>query len=416
MVVISKARILLEYNSRGSETLGVILESNKGFKASFAAPAGASVGIREVPMYPPGGINEAIRVFNEYLAPRLIGFKYESQSELDEYIRDLDGTGRYEKLGSAISLSVSVAGAELASREYNIPLFYWLSNGDTRCLPLPLGNVIGGGKHARGRSIDIQEILVFPCEADSYKTAFKMITEVHKRVADVLAKRDKGFTGGKNDEGAWTTTLNDEDAIEIIREVSDEVSSEYGYRLHIGIDVAASSMWDGNILKYKYYRGARYLDPEEQYNYIIELIKKYDLKYIEDPFYEEDYNSFAKLTREVGNGRFIVGDDLYVTNKTRIALGVNLRAGNGVIIKPNQVGDLTAAKEAVKEARRGGFLIVVSHRSGETPYSHLAHIAVGFSSDLFKCGIAGGERVIKHNELIKIEELYGGFSIARIVV
>jgi enolase len=180
------------------------------------------------------------------------------------------------------------------------------------------------------------------------------------------------------------------------------------------VDVAASSLWDKELGRYLYSRRNLYIDREEQINFILELIDRYDLKYVEDPLEENDFNGFSILTREAGSKAYIVGDDLYVTNKSRISLGIDRKSGNGVIIKPNQIGDLTKARMAVDEAGRGGFLIVVSHRSGETPYPHLAHVAIAFGGEMFKCGVMGGERVIKHNEIIRIESLYGGLGLSRI--
>ena len=191
---------------------------------------------------------------------------------------------------------------------------------------------------------------------------------------------------------------------------SDTVESETGIKLYIGLDVAASSLWDSELMKYYYPRRKMYLDAEDQFNYISSLIEKFDIKYIEDPFMEDDFRSFSRLKKEFGGKAYVVGDDLLVTNKSRISLSINNDSCNGVIIKPNQVGNLTRTIEAVEEAGRGNLLIVVSHRSGETPYPHLSHIALGLGAHMFKAGVVGGERIIKHNELLMIEDIYGGLS------
>jgi enolase len=400
---------VLSYTSRGSPTIDIILRSNRGFVGRYSSPSGASVGKREAPMFPNNNVDEALELL-DILARRLVGFSYEKLSELDMFVEEFDGTGGFYKIGSALSLGISVAGAELAANEEDMPLFYWLSNGHPTHLPIPLGNVVGGGKHSLGRSIDIQEILVFPSNAKSYREALDAIMGVHREVAKLLAEKDRYFNGGKNDEGAWTTSLDDEEAIGIVRVACDTIEDDTGVKLHLGLDVAASSLWDVELSKYYYPRRKLYMDGEEQFIYISELIEKFDIKYIEDPFMEDDFRSFAMLVKEWGDKVYIVGDDLLVTNKSRISLGISNGSCNGVIIKPNQVGNLTRTMEAVDEAGRGNLLIVVSHRSGETPYPHLSHIALGLGAHLFKAGIVGGERIVKHNELLMIEELYGGLK------
>lgn len=413
MVEIKDVKWLIAYTSRGSPTIEVRMISKKGMEGRFASPAGASTGMKEVPMFPKNNVREAFSVLDK-ISHRLIGFKYESQRDLDQFIEDLDGTGRYEYLGAAISLGISMAGAELAANEMNVPLYHWLSNGHMHKIPLPLGNLLGGGKHARGRSIDIQEILVFPRNSRSYREAYEVLVKTHKKVGMLLSERDKCFNGGKNDEGAWTTSLSNEEALDIVSKAVESITSETGVKLFIGVDVAASSLWDPELNKYFYPRKKVYFDQEEQLNYITELIEKYDLKYVEDPLEENDYRGFSFLTEKFGDKLYIIGDDIYVTNKARISLGISKKSGNGVIIKPNQVGDLTKSLEAVEEARRGGFLIAVSHRSGETPYYHLSHVALAYGSDLFKCGVMGGERTIKHGEIIRVENEYGGLSLATV--
>ena len=413
MVEISDVRGTLIYTSRGSYSIEVTLNSKNGFVGRFGSPSSASTGKMEVPMFPDGDIKKAFSVLGE-LSKKLVGYRFESQADLDTYVDELDGTGSYERLGSAVSLGISMAGAEIAAKEMDVPLYHWLSNGHVNQLPVPLGNIIGGGKHARGKSIDIQEILVFPRNAGSYQEAFDSLVKVHRTVGSILSRKDRCFTGGKNDEGAWTTSLDDEDALEIVLEAVETVSSEVGVKFSMGIDIAASSIWEGELGKYYYPRKNVYMDPEDQINHVLELIEKYNLKYVEDPLEENDFSGFTVLTEEVGDKVFIVGDDLYVTNKSRVSLGIDKGSGNGIIIKPNQVGDLTKSMAAVDEAGRGGFLIIVSHRSGETPYPHLAHVALAFGANLFKCGVVGGERVIKHNEIIRIESEYGGLKLASI--
>ncbi|PCN51138.1 hypothetical protein B6U99_00740 [Candidatus Geothermarchaeota archaeon ex4572_27] len=394
------------YNSRGEETIEVTV-SVEGGVGRYAAPAGMSVGSQEVPPYPKGGLSEALSLLKGEIRGKLVGFSYESQEEIDSYVREIDGTGNYSRIGSVLSLGISVAAAEAAANSLGIPLYHWLGGEDTNYLPVPLGNVVGGGKHARGLSIDIQEVLVFPVNARSVREAVSAMIEIHRRVGEILARRDRFFTAGRNDEGAWTTTLSEEDVFSIVWEAIDAVRSERGVKFALGVDMAASSLWDRSLNLYVYGRAGVSRDRSEQIEYVISLIREHNLSYVEDPLNDQDFPGFSEITRRVGNV-IVAGDDLYATNPSRLILGVSERAGNGVIIKPNQVGDLSRSRQAVDVAKRGGFKIIVSHRSGETMYPHLASIAVAFKAELIKCGVMGGERIDKLNHLIKIEEEVGG--------
>ncbi len=403
----------LEYTSRANPTISITIVFSSGVIGRFASPAGASKGKLEAPSYPEGGIESAFRVLKE-LKTKLVGREFFSQREFDNFLSEFDGSNNYSRIGSVVSLGCSVAFAEAAALENNVPLFHWLSNGVASSYPLPLGNVLGGGKHSRGRSIDIQEVLVFPLKAKSYREAYEALVYVHKKVGELLIQRDPGFTGGKNDEGAWTTSLSNEDAIQLVVDAADLVGSELGVKLAVGLDVAASTLFDEPSASYYYRKMNKYLDKEGQISYILELIDRFNLKYVEDPLEENDFSGFSRLVESRGNKTLIVGDDIFVTNVSRIKLGIKDNSANAIIIKPNQVGDLTKTMEAVREAGLGGFKIVVSHRSGETVYSHLSHIAIAAGATLFKVGIVGGERIIKHLELIRIEEEMGGLRPATI--
>ena len=393
------------YNSRGEETIevSIVVEGGVG---KYASPIGMSVGSLEVNPYPKGGIREAMNLLKGEIRSKLIGFNYESQEDIDNYISEIDGTGNYNRIGSVVSLGISVAAAEAAAKSLNIPLYYWLGGEDTNYLPVPLGNIVGGGKHARGLSIDIQEVLAFPTNAHSIRDAISAMFSLHREVGVILSKRDRFFTAGRNDEGAWVTTLTEADVFNIMWEAIDSVKSQYNIKFALGIDVAATSLWDNELRLYVYNRTKTLRDRNEQIEYMISLAKDYNIAYIEDPLNEQDFPGFTEITKRLKN-RIVVGDDLYVTSASRLILGVSDKAGNGVIIKPNQVGDLTKSKQAVDVAKRGGFKVIVSHRSGETMYPHLSSIAVGYRADMIKCGVLGGERVDKLNELMKIEEELG---------
>ena len=274
-------------------------------------------------------------------------------------------------------------------------------------LPYPLGNVLGGGKHSKGLGPDIQEILVIPLGAETIYEAIKANIEVHRRLPKVIRKFDPYFAGGRNDEGAWTACLSNEKALEAVYEVCKEVSRELGIEIRMGIDVAASSLWDDRKGKYVYVRDGVERSPREQLDYITSLIEKYELVYVEDPFHEEDFTSFAELTARVGNRCLVVGDDLFVTNSDRLRRGIELKAGNGIIIKPNQVGTITRAYETITLAIEHHYVPVMSHRSGETETEVIAHLAVAFRCPIIKTGTVGGERLVKLNELIRISEYLG---------
>lgn len=415
MPIIDRVNIFQSYTSRGSETVEAWIYSKSGVLGRYASPSGASTGAHEAPMFPNNSIRDALRVSID-LIKALEGYEYSEQEELDRYIRDFDGSKMYSRIGSALSISISVAGADLASNELGVPLFYWLSNGHANTIPLPLGNVLGGGKHALNKSIDIQEILVFPYRAKAYREAYNAILLVHRKVGEELSKRDRCFSGGRNDEGAWTTSLSDEEALQLVSECIDKVYDETGLKIGLGVDIAASTLWDRDTSHYIYPRMGKYLSREDQITYISELVDKYDLKYIEDPLEENDFNGFAELVKSIGNKAMVVGDDLLTTNPSRIKLALELGSCSGIIIKPNQIGDLTGSWKATYMAGKGGMSIIVSHRSGETLYSHLAHVAVAYGAKLFKCGVIGGERIIKHIELMRIEEEYGGLKLVSLYI
>ncbi len=406
-IEIARVDAVVTYDSRGRPTLDVMIISSKGSVGRYASPSGASVGAYEAPPLPEGGILAARKLVVEEVNRILRGFRYSSQEEFDSMLRRIDGTGRYERLGSIVSLGLSFAAADLASKELGIPMYRWLGGPEKPVFPRPLCNVLGGGKHALNRSIDIQEILVTPLNPPSYRDAYVSAVELHREVAKVLSEKDHFFNGGRNDEGAWVTTLSDEEAFEAVWEAVDRVRSDLGVKFAVGVDMAASSMWDPNDKLYIYRRNGLYMDREEQIEYVIELVRKYRLSYVEDPLHEDDFPGFSLLAKRLGRNVLVVGDDLYVTNLSRIKLGISEKAGNGVIIKPNQVGDITHSMESAREASKAGFAVVVSHRSGETPYPHLAHLALAVGADLFKVSPVYGERVVKHNELVRMEDLYG---------
>lgn len=393
------------FNSRGEETLEVDVTTTAGFGRT-SAPSGASRGKAEVVPYPEGGVSRAVRKVEELIGPELIGMNAEEQEQIDILLHKIDGTKDFRNIGGNTAYSVSLATADAASSSYGIPLFQQLAGYLASELPYPLGNVLGGGRHAQGKAPDIQEFLALPLKATSFSEAAKANVLVHERAGSLLKKSDRSFTGGRGDEGAWAPSMENEDALEIMMKACEEVSEELGVKCGVGVDMAASTLWRSKEKRYVYARDGVKRNPEEQVDFVLHLIKDYNLVYVEDPFHEEDFKSFAELTKRVKKC-LISGDDLFVTNKQRLAHGIRAGAANAVIIKTNQVGTLTDAWETTKTARKARYVPVMSHRSGETTDVHIAHLAVAFQCPIIKTGVIPGDRTAKINELIRVEEALG---------
>jgi enolase len=393
------------FNSRGQETIEVDIVTVDGFGRA-AAPAGASKGKAEVVSYPEGGVDEAIKKVEELIVPELIGMDAEEQQEIDALLHEIDETENFGNVGGNTVFAVSLATAEAAATSYGASLFQHLSGYLANELSYPLGNVLGGGKHALGKTTDIQEYLVIPLKARSFAEAAKANILVHQKIGALLRKADQNFTGGRGDEGAWAPNIENEEALKIVAKACEEVSAELGIECRACLDVAASSFWSPKEKVYIYSMEGTKRDSGEQLEFMLRLIEDYSLAYVEDPFHEDDFESFAELTKKVKNC-LICGDDLFVTNPERLNQGIKLCAGNSIIIKTNQVGTLTDAWETTRLAKRARYVPVMSHRSGETTDTHIAHLAVAFSCPIIKTGVLYGERVAKINELIRIEETLG---------
>jgi len=393
------------FNSRGQETIEIDIVTVDGFGRA-SAPAGASKGKAEVVSYPEGGVDEAIKKVEELIVPELIGMDAEEQEEIDALLHEIDETENFGNVGGNTVFAISLATAEAAATSYGTSLFQHLSGYLANELPYPLGNVLGGGKHALGKTTDIQEYLVIPFKARSFAEAAKANIMVHQKIGALLRKADQNFTGGRGDEGAWAPNIENEEALKIVVKACEEVSAERGIECRACLDVAASSFWNPKEGVYVYSMEGTKRDSGEQLEFMLRLIEDYNLAYVEDPFHEDDFESFAELTKKVKNC-LICGDDLFVTNPERLSQGIKLCAGNSLIVKTNQVGTLTDAWETTRLAKKAGYVPVMSHRSGETTDTHIAHLAVAFSCPIIKTGVLHGERVAKINELIRIEETLG---------
>jgi enolase len=380
-------------DSRGNPTVEADIYTTGGFGRS-AAPSGASTGSLEAKVRPP---KEAVDNAIQNLIPALIGMDACDQEGFDEQLRDIDGTADFSAIGANVAVALSLANAKAAASALQLPLFRYLGGAFTKELPLPLGNVIGGGAHA-ANATEIQEFLVVPGGAADTEEAVFANAAVHRQVKELLKKHKKSC--GKGDEGAWAPQIDDALAFELIAEATGLVADEMNVEVDMGLDIAASQMWDGNA--YKYRKTVR--STEDQIAYIAELVDKYNLVYVEDPLHEDDFDAFAELNSQVGNRCLVCGDDIFVTQVDRIQQGIEKDAANCVLIKPNQVGTLTDTFDAVRLAHTHGLDTVMSHRSGETTDTTIAHLATAFSCVFLKCGVVGGERIAKLNELIRIEE------------
>ena len=394
MTAIELIRMRTILDSRGNPTVEVEVWTENGFGRA-AAPSGASTGAHEAVARPAG---EAVEDAQGRLIPSLIGEDAADQMGFDELLREVDGTPDFSSLGANVAVALSLANAKAAASAAGLPLFRYLAGIFMAGTPLPLGNVIGGGVHAPGAT-EIQEFLVVPTGAADAREAVFANAAVHRRVKENLNAR--GRTCGKGDEGAWAPEIDDRSAFDVVRDAVDSVSDELKISINMGIDVAASQLYQDG--RYRYREAER--STGDQISYMAELVDAYGLVYIEDPLHEDDFAGFAELTRQVNDRCLICGDDLFVTSAERIMTGIEAGSADCVLIKPNQVGTLTDTFEAVKLAHRHGMETVMSHRSGETTDDTIAHLATAFGCIFLKCGVVGGERTAKLNELIRIEEI-----------
>jgi len=393
-------------DSRGNPTVEADIRTDSGGFGRARAPSGASTGAFEAVELPP---REAIAAAREHAVPRLVGEVYAGdQRSVDSALRAADGTDDFSMLGANSAVALSMAAAHAAADVLGAPLFQHLGGtfrGDG--FPVPLGNVIGGGEHA-AESTDIQEFLAVPVGAPSIEEAVFANAAVHEAAGELLSDRD--IACGTGDEGAWAPPISDGEAFTVLAAAVERVTEDVGFELRMGLDVAAAELYDEEAGVYRYSDRTR--TPDEQAAYMAELVERHDLVYVEDPLTETDFAGFAELTATVGEqaataggtpDTLICGDDLFVTNVERLARGIEQGAANSILVKPNQIGTLTGAFDAIERAVRAGYSPVVSHRSGETEDTTIAHLAVATDAPYIKTGAVGGERTAKLNELIRIE-------------
>jgi enolase len=383
-------------DSRGNKTVEAEVSTEDGGFGRAAAPSGASTGEHEAVELPVG---EAIAAGREHVAPRLEGREFAGdQRGVDAALHAADGTEDFSEVGANVAVATSMAAAKAAADVLGVHTYQHLGGAFRgRNFPVPLGNVLGGGAHADDATA-IQEFLVAPTGAPSVRDAVFANAAVHGRVKELLEADD--VPAAKGDEGAWAPAVDDATAFDVVAEAAGDVADEYGFEVQLGLDLAAAECYDGD----EYVFGDDRRSTEEQIEYVAGLVAEYDLAYVEDPLDENDFAAFAELTDRVGDETLVCGDDLFVTNTERLQRGVDEGAANSILVKPNQIGTLTDAFDAIELATRNGYDAVVSHRSGETEDATIAHLAVATDAPFIKTGAVGGERTAKLNELIRIAD------------
>ena len=391
---VSLRRVL---DSRGNPTVEADVLTESGGFGRGAAPSGASTGEYEAIELPAA---ESIAKAREHAVPRLEGVFAGDQRAVDNALRAADGTDDFSAIGANSAVAISMAAAKAAADVLGAPLYQHLGGAFRgQNFPIPLGNVVGGGEHAK-EATHIQEFLAAPVGAPSVSEAIFANAAVHAAVADVLDER--GVPAAKGDEGAWAPPISDAEAFDVVEEAVDLVEDEVGFEIRFGLDVAAAELYDDEREAYVY--GDETKTSDEQVEYIAGLVDEYDLAYVEDPLDENDYEAFAELTGRVGDRTLICGDDLFVTNVERLQKGIDVDAANSILIKPNQIGTLSDAFDAIELAHRNDLECAISHRSGETEDTTIAHLAVAADAGFIKTGTVGGERTAKLNELIRIAD------------
>jgi len=401
------AREILD--SRGNPTVEVEVYLEDGSMGRAAVPSGASTGAHEAVELRDGdkgrylgkGTQQAVRNVLEIISPELINRPITEQVWIDQTMIELDGTPNKAKLGANAILGVSLACAKAASESLGLPLYRYIGGTNAKQLPVPMMNILNGGKHA-DNTVDIQEFMVMPVGACCWADALRMCAEVYHNLAKVL--KSKGLSTAIGDEGGFAPNLKtSEETIEVIIEAITNAGYRAGEQFFIALDPASTEMYvDG---KYVFEGEGVSRTSAQMVDYYESLCNKYPIISIEDGMAEDDWDGWVELTKRIGDRVQIVGDDLYVTNTERLKKGIELKASNSILIKVNQIGSLTEAMDAIEMAKRAGMTAVVSHRSGETEDSFIADLVVGTNAGQIKTGApARSERVAKYNQLLRIEE------------
>lgn len=397
------------FDSRGLPTLEAMVELEDGSIGVGSAPSGASTGSHEAlekrdggDAYFGKGVRGAVEGVNTRLNSALAGLDADEQAELDARMLEEDDSPNKAELGGNAMIAVSLAAADAAAKSHRMELFQWLGGAQARELPCPMFNVINGGRHA-GNNLEMQEFMLVPVGAGSFREAMRMGAECYHALRELLSRQ--GFATAVGDEGGFAPDFDrDEDALDFLLRAVESAGWRPGEDVCLALDAAASE-WMGEE-DYVQLKSARRFSRQELMAYYRDLAARYPLISIEDPLDEEDFEGFRSLTDELGEEMMIVGDDLFTTNAARLRRGASLGAANAILIKPNQIGTLTETFETIRLARRSGYTLIVSHRSGETQSSAIADIAVAVGAEYIKAGApARGERLAKYNRLLRIEDM-----------
>jgi len=402
------AREILD--SRGNPTIEVEVTTDDGSMGRAAVPSGASTGSFEAVELRDGdkerylgkGVLNAVDNVNDEIADEIVGMNVLDQAAIDKALIELDGTPNKSRLGANAILGVSLACAKAAAESLGLSLYQYIGGVNAKTLPVPMMNIINGGKHA-DNSVNIQEFMIMPVGADSFAQALRMCAEVFHNLQSVLKR--KGYGTAVGDEGGFAPNLKaDEEALEVIVEAIEAAGYKPGEQFKIAVDAAATEMYrdDGT---YSFWKSGISKTREEMIDYWEDLVNRYPIVSLEDALGEDDWDAWKLLTERLGHRVQIVGDDLFVTNVDRLKKGIELGVANSILIKVNQIGTLTETLDAIQMANRAGYTAVTSHRSGETEDATIADIAVAVNSGQIKTGAPSRtDRVAKYNQLLRIEE------------
>ena len=409
---ISNLRAMQSLDSRGNPTVEVDLWTKGGSSGRAIVPSGASTGVHEAlelrdgdkKIYGGKGVLKAVSNVNQKIKPKILGLSCMEQRKIDELMIELDGTANKSRLGANAILGVSMALARAASTSKGIPLYRYLEQRKKYRLPVPMMNVINGGMHA-GNKLSVQEFLIEPVGARSFSEALRYGAEVYHTLREVLKEKYGANAINVGDEGGYAPPL--ESTSQALEAILSAISrAGYGEsEIRLGLDAASSDFYDG---KGKYSIDGKSLSSFELLEYYEDLVSRYPILTLEDPFDEDSFADFSLITSKLGSKIKIIGDDIYVTNKERIKRGIRERATNAVLIKLNQIGSVSETLEAISISKKAKFEVIVSHRSGETEDTFISHLATAVESSFIKAGApARGERTAKYNELLRIEQELG---------
>ena len=403
------AREILD--SRGNPTVEVEILTESGFYGSAAVPSGASTGEHEAvelrdgdkSRYMGKGTLKAVQNVNDIIAPEIIGEDVLDQAYIDNVLIEIDGTPNKSKLGANATLGVSLAVAKAAADVAGLPLYKYIGGTNARVLPVPMMNILNGGSHA-DNNVDLQEFMIFPCGASSFREALRMGVETFHHLKSVL--KAKGLNTSVGDEGGFAPNLRSNvEAIEVILEAAEKTGYKIGKELFIALDPASSEFYNKETQLYELKSEKRSLSSAEMVEYYKGLTSKYPVVSIEDGLAEDDWDGWQLMVKEMGDKIQIVGDDLIVTNVERLSRAIDENAINSALIKLNQIGTLTETMNAINMAHRAGFTTVISHRSGETEDTTIADLSVAVNAGQIKTGSAcRTDRICKYNQLLRIEE------------